>query len=555
MSDGLAILIRNNLRILANIPRIIAGHSRFKVIFITSATTLLALGLFGFFFEGFKFLHSLGGVGLMLIDGLFSVFFWGISILMVFSGFITAFYGLFRSPEMPWLLTHPLREGDIVLYKTVQATVLSSWAYFFIVIPFLTAYALHEHLSPLFMLWAVLFSVPFLALCSAIGVLVCLLIVRWIPLWSGLRLAALVALLPLVWWIKTYFDLPDGDQEGAMFMMARMIPGMRVAALPLWPSYWLSSGIMSMAGGRSQRGLMYMLVLISNAGVIFYLTGWLGQRTFYNARARMLTPRRKKHRHAARFELERWLIGVPHAMRGLLAKDFRIFFRDPAQWTQGLIFFALLGFYFINLRAFNYDRLEPVWRNLVGFINVFSVASVTCAVGCRFVYPQLSLEGQAFWVVGMAPHGMRRTLISKFIAATIALVGISTGLMLISSIMLKAGPRETALLSLITAALALSVAGLSTGLGAIFMDLEERNPAAVFSSFGGTLNLILCLLLLFLVIVPFGAVFHLSAINEISLHQLHVTTALLLTGLILLTASSVGFPLVIGLHILHTREY
>ena len=56
-----------------------------------------------------------------------------------------------------------------------------SLAFFFIIVPFVGAYAWHEHLTPMFAAWTFLFSVPFVILFSAVGTLATIVIVRWAP--------------------------------------------------------------------------------------------------------------------------------------------------------------------------------------------------------------------------------------------------------------------------------------------------------------------------------------------------------------------------------------
>jgi hypothetical protein len=73
-----------------------------------------------------------------------------------------------------------------------------------------------------------------------------------------------------------------------------------------------------------------------------------------------------------------------------------------------------LALYYANLRSFHYHLLPETWRNTVAFLNVFSVAAVMCSLGSRFIYPQLSLEGQGFWIIGMAPTSMTKVLVTKF---------------------------------------------------------------------------------------------------------------------------------------------
>ena len=45
------------------------------------------------------------------------------------------------------------------------------------------------------------------------------------------------------------------------------------------------------------------------------------------------------------------MILAPPKIRLLLVKDLRIFRRDPVQWAQFLIFFGLVGLYFLNMKS------------------------------------------------------------------------------------------------------------------------------------------------------------------------------------------------------------
>ena len=92
-----------------------------------------------------------------------------------------------------------------------------------------------------------------------------------------------------------------------------------------------------------------------------------------------------------------------------MVKDFRIFRRDPLQWSQFLIFFGLLALYFfLNLRRFNYDLYYTDWMNMVSFFNLSVVGLLMSTFTTRFVYPLLSLEGNAFWLLGLLPDPPRK---------------------------------------------------------------------------------------------------------------------------------------------------
>ena len=93
----------------------------------------------------------------------------------------------------------------------------------------------------------------------------------------------------------------------------------------------------------------------------------------------------------------------------------------------------------------------------------------------------------------------------------------------------------------------IAVCGLSTGLGAIFIDLKQRNPAAIVSGFGGTLNLILTLCFMIVSIVPTGLILHLETVLKITNQT--AGNLLIVTGLwlIILTLSASVLPLIIGI--------
>jgi ABC-2 type transport system permease protein len=236
-------------------------------------------------------------------------------------------------------------------------------------------------------------------------------------------------------------------------------------------------------------------------------------------------------------------------------KDIRTFLRDPVQWSQALIFFGLLALYFSNLRTFRYHTFAENWRNTIAFLNVFSVSAVICSLGSRFIYPQLSLEGQGFWILGLSPAKMSRILLTKFFLALICMMTVSVGLMLLSARMLNASPVIVLVAVLLACAISSAVCGLSTGLGAVYLDLNQRNPAAIVSGFGGTLNLVLSLGFMLSIIMPFGLIFHSKLLNRIDNNQMFynpILAGLWMTGL---TITTITVPLYLGIKKLTSSEY
>jgi ABC-2 type transport system permease protein len=542
-----------NWNTLHNLRRILQRESIFKTVFILLFAAGMIGGFFMMFLNGFQFLASLGG-GFMITRRLFSLFFLGLGAMLVMSNIITSYSTLFRSRETLFLLTAPLDTRTFVTYKFIESTLLSSWAFFFLMIPFTAAYAWHEKLGLIFALWTFVFSLPFVFLCGALGSLISLAAVRWFPrsrlIWGA------GAILLLILAIRAILQIRPVMQEEATFILNRFLPGLQLATHPLMPNNWTAEGIMALTNGEWFRGSMLWLVLATNTALLFLLIQEFGRWIFYTAYQQVTgSPDIRRRKAELLGGLDRLLVFLPHDIRGMVMKDIRSFLRDPLQWSQALIFFGLLGLYFSSFRSFHYNEMPPIWRNLVVFLNIFSVSSVICSLAARFVFPQLSLEGHSFWILGLAPTGMRRILLTKFFLAALAMVAISAGLMGLATWMLQAGSALSLISIGLAVAISLSVSALSTGLGALFIDLKQPNPAAIISGFGGTLNLVLSLGMMLGAILPFGLIWHWRA--SAGLADTLFIKANLIAGLwvILLSGLMVSLPLWLGIRSLKNREY
>jgi ABC-2 type transport system permease protein len=516
----------------------------------------LEVGLWALFFHGFRYLRGLGGIGLVLIGQLFAVFFLGLGLMLVFSSAVTTYESLYRSDEVPFMVSRPFTVSMIVVDKFLESASLASWAFFFIIVPFVGAYAQHEQVSLFLALWTLLFSVPFLFVCCTLGALVTMALVRWFPggSWPRRMFFSLLALAALGVWIasRTLYD----PLESVQFNLSRLAPGLKVAANPLLPSWWVAEGITSLAHGAWGRGFMLWCVVASTAMLGIVAVEWFGRRVFYAGWQRVVAGTGRRTRAPVMLRgLERSLEPLPHDIRAMLLKDLRTFLRDPMQWSQALIFFGLLGIYFSNLRHFDYHMLPARWRNTIVFFNVFSVSAVMCSLGSRFVYPQLSMEGQGFWILGLSPTTMKRVLLTKFLASLLGMLTVSCGLMLLSCRTLQAGPLTTAVALGLATAESLAVCGLSTGLGAVFLDLRKRSPAAIVSGFGGTLNLVLNLIFMLSAIVPFAILFHLRAAHGVGGQNLRVGLIVIAAWVVGLTLAATWIPLALGARALHRREF
>ena len=477
----------------------LGSHSRLKLAVVGAFAVLLALGLFLLFRQGFSFLKVFPEVMARVHALGFGLFFFSLGGMLTLSNAIIAYGVFYRGREAAFLLTTPARAEHVFSCQFLEVLGYSSWAFLFLAMPLLGAFAWVQGLGPGFLAGA-----GFLIACFALipaGIGVCLAAVlalagpRRLRAGPFLGIGALAAVGVLVAG-RTLSWRRSSGQLDATWLFGLMD---KLAFLdhPLLPSQWLTRGTFAVAAGDLDRVLYEGCSLITTAAALFTL-GYLLSLAFHRralARVHGATGRGRQQTAGWMDRLLESLLGVGFSLpsRLLLVKDLKTFLRDTAQWSQGLIFFGLLGIYFLNLRELAYPIGEYYWKNLVAFLNLSATCLTLATFTGRFVFPLVSLEGRRFWVLGLLPMPRRTLLWGKFWFSFLGGLLVSGTLIAVSDTML-AVPGLMALLHVFAlVVICAGLSGLAVGLGAAFPSLKEDSPAKIVSGFGGTLNLVLSL--------------------------------------------------------------
>lgn len=487
-------------------------------------TLLIALFLVGYatlafalFDRGLRFAGSFPGLGPVLIERMVFLLFACLFGLLLVSNLIISYTNLFRNREVWFLLPQPIPPQVIFQWKFIESAVLASWAFLFLIAPLLTAYGLRQqapwHFYPITLVLIALFIV----LPAVAGSYLAALTARFLDR-RAFQIAALTIAAGAVVGSLFYFQpdtITEEDLESrVLVVLDRLLMRTRFAQYPLLPSYWLSSSLQQWAEGALAAAVFFGGVLLSNVlffgGLMFTRMGTL----FYTAASSVQSRAsffgragwwRFWRRPSARFTypaswLERvlgWIPRLPEDARALMLKDARTFWRDTSQWAQTLVLFGLLTVYFMNLRHFSQRLTNPFWIVIISYLNLGACSLNLATLTTRFVYPQFSLEGKRLWIVGLAPLGLPRVMLTKFLMTTTISLTITGGLILMSCRMLQLGWVQTAYHTLAVGIMALTLNGLATGAGVLYPNLKEDNPSKIVSGFGGTF----CLVLSFLYIV------------------------------------------------------
>ena len=110
---------------------------------------------------------------------------------------------------------------------------------------------------------------------------------------------------------------------------------------------------------------------------------------------------------------------------------------------------------------------------------------VVTAVGVRLAYPLISLEGRMMWMLRAAPLPAAQVLRSKLLSTLPPLLFMAELMAVVSCHILGVSLEMRLLGAALAAIITVSVAALSTGIGALLPDYKAETAAKVASSFGG----------------------------------------------------------------------
>jgi ABC-2 type transport system permease protein len=276
---------------------------------------------------------------------------------------------------------------------------------------------------------------------------------------------------------------------------------------PLLPSFWAGESLFAALAGRTDT--LHLGALWTTALALTVLARAAYGRWYFSAWSKAQEARKARFTRLAPLEPLVRRLPLSPARRVLLVKDVKVFLRDTTQWSQLLLLVALAVVYVYNFRVLDLDRLpymSRVIKNAYAFVNLLMAAFVTSAVAVRFVFPAVSAEGPAFWIVRTAPVRMRALLWSKFWTGFLPILVLSESLTVVSSRLLGVSPFLQVLSAVAIAFMTLALVGMAAGMGAQHPRFDAENLTQVAGSYGGVSYMVLAVLYMLATVALLGAV-------------------------------------------------
>jgi ABC-2 type transport system permease protein len=234
----------------------------------------------------------------------------------------------------------------------------------------------------------------------------------------------------------------------------------------------------------------------TTATALVAIGGWVGTALYRNAYARAQEGRlrwrmgKQGYGEHSRF-LGGWLDrlgGLLGKLTGsLLIKDIRVFMRDTNQWLQLLLLGALAAVYILN---FIYLKVADFSWFTLYTVNHVLMGLVISGIAVRFVFPAVSLEGRAFWIVRSAPVRMGTFLHSKLLIHFFPLAALAVLLSVLSCSVIGVPLVFVVVSVALMLAMTLGVCALGVGIGALHPRFTAENPAKIPTGIGGVVFMI-----------------------------------------------------------------
>lgn len=416
---------------------------------------------------------------------------------LAFSGIVTALSTFFLSDDLRLLVAAPIASRRLFYARFARTIGQASWMVVIFLAPVLAGVGLARCAAPSFYVVSALTVVPFVIIPVAIGTAVTLLLVNIFParrardilMLMGLLFAGSLVILLRVIRPERLMDvqsLPD---------VTDFFATLQSPVTPMLPSFW--AGETLFAGLHGSIDLLHGAALWTTALGLTVLVRMAHDRWHFGGYSKAQEARKARFTRLGFIEGLTRLLPMSPVRRHLLTKDAKVFLRDVSQWSQLLLLLALVMVYLYNFRVLDLSRIpymSGAIKNIYGFVNLGMAGFVMATITVRFVFPAVSAEGAAFWIVRTAPISMRDFLWSKFWTGLVPVLVLTEVLTIVANEFLGIDGFIKVVAAVAVVFMSLALVGLATGLGARYPRFTADNPSQVAGSYGGVAFMIAAVL-------------------------------------------------------------
>ena len=478
-------------------------------------------------------------------------------LLQLLGALIAFTSNIFHSEAMNLHLTTPVSMPQMFLSKFIETCYETTFMFTIFTVPIAVAYIQVLDLPISFFLIGALSTIPFLIIANSLGLIASTFITYLTAvIWKRGLILVLGLCAVGIWLLSKLFAILNEVQlqKGGGNAIVHMI-GLFDNPNPHWlPGNWLA-GILTSFVYRDSYPVSTSFVLLCTTAMGTLAAAYLvfdifslkvRSRAFSHDGGTSLGSSKIQKSDVTRKLIEGIYGSLPidQSLRAVILKDMTSLFRDRSQSLKLVMYLGIAVSYLILIKfmssalILNVYGMSLWWAFLAG-INALFGGFILTALMTRLVYPSISLEGKAFWIMNSAPIALKDLLKAKLLCWLPLSTLVSSSLLITGMILIQ--PSFSALFATLIVSLFLSFGctALAVGIGAVFARFEWESANQISSGLG-TLVLFFCSLI-FVVIVSIcstGAYLVLIPPWQWSIHGVYLFSAISASTLILALGTS-----------------
>ena len=482
------LLLARKARTLYNTLAALRGWPLVKNLLFAGVGLLMLAALYAGFWRVLHYLETVQLIGPMLSWKLTAMVLLMTFAMVIVSSIIISMSTLYYSFDLKFLVSCPLDLRAVFMDKAFETVFYSSWTLVLAILPFVVALGRVKGMDAGFYLSYLLLMVPFVMLAGAFGIFFSMTVMYCFPSSKTRDITWLLGSLSVAFvYIAFRFSQPERLlRPDSLQVVAQYVQFLQSPTAPYLPSWWVTRAMIAYSAGHwgtfaASAGALFLTAAGLYTG-LYFLAGRLYMRGFSGAQgtARFSGGRAEltEQRLAARYPA--WSVPLT-----LFWKDRLTLLRDARYWSQIILIAALIAVYLFSIRQLPLDT--PALKSLISFFNVAIAGFVMAAIGLRFTFPAVSLEGNNYWLLKSAPVTTAAMLREKLMISLPPAVAIGVLLITASNYLLGADQFVSVLSTVTIAVAAVVITVMGIGFGAVFPDFKVENIHQLESSYGGFL--------------------------------------------------------------------
>jgi ABC-2 type transport system permease protein len=428
-------------------------------------------------------------------------------VMLILSNAAAAIASLYLSNDLDLVLSAPLRPSRFFWGKFFDVLLGSSWITMIFILPAVFSFAKYFHAPIRYYLFSLAVLLPYFSIPTSLSIILVTFYSRFFPAGRTKELILVLAALALAGALFLFRMLFPSSESFSFRNIDDLLRLVNILSIPntRWsPSYWASTCLAEFLAPTKSSFLPHLVLLYAVASGLLAGAFLVVKAFHFEAYSKAASSQRKLGFDSKRSQqhAKRLLFFCSPPVRAQVVKEFKMLSRDVSQLFQLLLLCGICLLYFYNFRIIHGiqselpGESEQWWSVFVFMINSYIEAFLITAVGTRFVFQSVSLEGRSFWVMQSSPISLKIFLHTKFFCWLFP-VAVVLGLVFGAGSYAVAAPWHLIGLKVLsTWVVCYGIVGLGIGLGAYYANFDWEHTTQLAASFGSLVYMLSCVALI-----------------------------------------------------------